>query len=85
MLWYGSEALTTRKQDTERITACEMKFARRRAGYTVWDHKRNEYILDTVDIKPVIDYEGNSKSKGSFISFVLQKVHQNKYTIIFRC
>jgi hypothetical protein len=39
-----------------RVTACEMKFMRRTTGYTKWDHRRNEEILDKIKIKPVIDY-----------------------------
>jgi len=37
VLCYGSEAWTTRKQDTNRITACEMKLMWGTAGYTKWD------------------------------------------------
>ena len=44
-LCYGSEAWTLRKVDENRITASEMKFMRRKAGYTKWDHQRNEGIL----------------------------------------
>jgi hypothetical protein len=43
VLSYGSEAWTIRRTD-ERISA-EMCFLRRTAGYTRWDHKRNEDIL----------------------------------------
>jgi hypothetical protein len=35
--------------------ACEMKFKERTAGYTKWDHKRND-ILKELKIEPVIDY-----------------------------
>jgi hypothetical protein len=45
MLFCGSEAWTIRKSDESRITACEMKFMRRTAGYTKWDLKRNEEVL----------------------------------------
>jgi hypothetical protein len=45
MLCYGSEGWTIRKSDESRITACEMKFMRRTAGYTKWDLKRNEEVL----------------------------------------
>jgi hypothetical protein len=42
VLCYGSEAWTIRKGDSNRLMACEMKFMRRTAGYTKWDHKGNE-------------------------------------------
>jgi hypothetical protein len=45
VLCFGSEAWTIRKNDESRITACEMKFMRRTAGYTKWDLKRNEEVL----------------------------------------
>jgi len=38
------------KQYVNRCTAREMKFMRRTAGYTKWDHKRNEVILDKLKI-----------------------------------
>ena len=39
-----------------RITASEMRFMRHTAGYTKWDHKRNEDILHELHIEPVFDY-----------------------------
>jgi hypothetical protein len=45
VLCYGSEAWTIRKCDESRITACEMKFMCRTAGYTKRDLKRNEEVL----------------------------------------
>jgi hypothetical protein len=50
VLCYGSEAGTVRKSDGSRITACEMKFMSRTAGYTKWDLKRNEEILKEANI-----------------------------------
>jgi hypothetical protein len=40
VLCHGSEAWTIRKGDSSRLTACEMKFTRRTAGYMKWDHKK---------------------------------------------
>jgi hypothetical protein len=33
-----------------------MKFMRKTAGYTKWDHKRNEDILTELKIEPMTDY-----------------------------
>jgi hypothetical protein len=41
VLIYGSEAWTIRKADEKRLQAAEMKFTRKTAGLTLWDHKRN--------------------------------------------
>ncbi|KAJ4451211.1 hypothetical protein ANN_02671 [Periplaneta americana] len=56
MLSYGSEAWTLRKADKCRITAYEMRFMRRTAGYTKWDLKRNCEILKELKTQPVLDY-----------------------------
>ena len=53
---YGSEAWTMRNRDKSRITASEMRFMRRTASYTKWDHKRNEDILLELHIEPVLNY-----------------------------
>jgi hypothetical protein len=45
VLIYGSEAWTIRKADEKRLQAAEMKFMRKTAGFTLWDHKRNEEIF----------------------------------------
>jgi hypothetical protein len=42
---YISEAWTIRNADEKRLRAAEMKFMRKTAGLTLWDHKRNEVIL----------------------------------------
>jgi hypothetical protein len=53
MLCYGGEAWTIRKRDESRITACEMKFMRRTAGYTKGDLKRNEDVLKELKVEHV--------------------------------
>jgi hypothetical protein len=45
VLSYGSEAWTIRIIDKRRIISAGMRFLRRTAGYTRWDHRRNEDIL----------------------------------------
>jgi hypothetical protein len=44
VLSYGSEAWTIRRTDERRLISAEMRFLMRTAGYTRWDHKRNEDI-----------------------------------------
>jgi hypothetical protein len=50
ILSYRSEAWTIRKQDINRITACQMKSMWRTACYTKQDHRRNEGILNKLEI-----------------------------------
>jgi len=50
---YGSEIWTHRKKDKKRLTPVEMKCFRRIAGYTLFDHKRNEEILEELKIESV--------------------------------
>jgi len=52
-----------RKQQINRITDCEMKFIWKTAGYTKWDHKTNEDILDKLKIKSLTDCIQNYQSK----------------------
>jgi len=41
VLLYGSETSIVKASDVRRITAAEMKYMRRTAGYTWSDHKTN--------------------------------------------
>jgi len=41
VLLYGSEIWTTKASEGRRITAAEMKYMRRTAGYTWTDYKTN--------------------------------------------
>lgn len=56
ILAYGCEAWTIRARDASRITAAEMRFMRRTAGYTRWDHKRNDEILQQLKIESIHSY-----------------------------
>jgi hypothetical protein len=47
---------TIQKSDVSRITACEMKFMHRTAGYTKWYLKRNEEVLKELKVEPILDY-----------------------------
>ncbi|KAJ4435991.1 hypothetical protein ANN_18615 [Periplaneta americana] len=56
VLCYGSETWTLRKKDESRITANEMKFIRYTAGYTKWNHKRNEDVMEELQLETVINH-----------------------------
>jgi hypothetical protein len=53
VLLYGSEIWTLRKKDKHLSTSAEIKFFRRRVGYTLLDHKRNEEILEELKVELV--------------------------------
>jgi hypothetical protein len=53
-LCYGSEAWTIRTDERSLILA-EMHFLRT-AGYTHWDHKRNEDILTELQISQITEF-----------------------------
>jgi hypothetical protein len=44
VLLYGSETWTIKARDARRITAAEMKYMRRTAGYIWTDYKTNSQI-----------------------------------------
>lgn len=49
---YGSEIWTLRQKDKKRLTSPEMKFFRT-AGYTLFDHKKTENILEELEVEPL--------------------------------
>jgi hypothetical protein len=49
-LLYSSETWTIKARDATRITAAEMKYMRRKAGYTCRDHKTNTEIANELNI-----------------------------------
>ena len=55
VLLYGSETWTIKASDTRRITAAEMKYMRRTAGYTWTDYKTNAQITKELKITPNLD------------------------------
>ena len=55
VLLYGSETWTVKASDTRRITAAEMKYMRRTAGYTWTDYKTNAQITMELKITPILD------------------------------
>jgi hypothetical protein len=54
-LLYGSETLTLKARDARRITAVEIKYMRKTAGYTWTDHKTNTQITKELKITPILD------------------------------
>jgi hypothetical protein len=42
-----------KKKDTKRWTSFEIKFFRRTVRYTLFDHKRNEEILEELKLESV--------------------------------
>ena len=55
VLLYGSETWTIKARDARRITAAEMKYMRRKAGYTWADYKTNSHTAKELEITPVLD------------------------------
>jgi ABC-type ATPase involved in cell division len=54
-LLYGSGNWTVKTRDATRITAAEMKYIRRTAGYTWTDHKTNTEFAKELNITLVLD------------------------------
>ena len=55
VLLYGSETQTIKARDARRITAAEMKYMRRTAGYTWTDCKTNTQIAKELKITQILD------------------------------
>jgi hypothetical protein len=55
VLLYGSETWTVKARDSRRITAAEMKYMRRTAGYTWTDYKTNIQITKELKIILILD------------------------------
>jgi len=51
----GSETWAIKASDARRITAAEMKYIRRTAGYTWPDYKTNAQIAKELKITPILD------------------------------
>jgi len=55
VLLYGSETGTVKGSDGRRITAAEMKYMGRTAGYTGTDYTTNAQIAKVLKITPILD------------------------------
>ena len=56
VLLHGSETWTIKASDARRITATEMKYMRRTAGYTWTDYKTNAQIARELKITPISNF-----------------------------
>jgi hypothetical protein len=81
-LCYGSKAWTIRKEDSNGIIACEMKFIQRTAGFTKWDHRRTEEILNKLKIKSMTVYIQNYQKWRNMWPEWIQGESQNKFHVI---
>jgi len=55
VLLYGSETWTIKARDARRITAAEIKYMRRTAGYIWTDYKTNVQIAKELKITQILD------------------------------
>jgi len=55
VLLYGNENWTVKGRDARRITAAEMKYMKRIAGYTWTDYKTNVQIAKELKITQILD------------------------------
>ena len=55
VLLYGSKTWTIKARDARRITAAEMKYMRRTAGYIWTDYKANAQVAKELKITPILD------------------------------
>ena len=75
---YGSENLTLTALQRQRIDVAETKLLRPLAGYTVYDHKTNDYIRRELRITGIIDKI--DEYKRNWLSH-LQRMSQNRITL----
>ena len=68
VLLYGSETWTVKASDARRITAAEMKYMRRTAGYTWTDYKTNAQIAK--ELKMTLIWDKLLEYKRSWIQHV---------------
>jgi hypothetical protein len=54
VLLYGSETWTIKARDTRRITAADMNYMRRTAGYTWTEYKTDTQITKEKKITPIM-------------------------------
>jgi len=72
---YGSENWTLTDLQRRRIEAAEMKLLRPLAGYTLYDHKTNDYVRRELQITGILDKIDEYRRKW-FLH--LQRMQQNR-------
>jgi hypothetical protein len=56
VLLYGSETWTIKARNARRITAAEIKYMRRTAGYNTWiDYETNTRITKELKVTPILE------------------------------
>jgi len=70
-LLYGSETWTIKASDARRITAADMKYVRRTAGYTWTDYETNAQIAKELKITLILDKLLEYGDRGSTVVKVL--------------
>jgi hypothetical protein len=60
----GSEIWTIKARDARRITATEMKYMRKTAGYTWTDYRTNSQIAKELKITPIWTNYWNTRGTG---------------------
>jgi len=72
---YGSENWTLKTLQRRRIEAAEMKLLRPLVGYTLYDHKTNDYIRPELRTTGILDKTDENRRK--WLSH-LQRIPQNR-------
>jgi hypothetical protein len=65
------------------LTSVEMKYFRRTEGHTLYDHKRNEYILEEMKVGPVD--EKTSRYKSHWLRYVTGLNNNRMPKIMLNC
>ena len=81
VLCYGSKTWTMHNRDKSRIIASEIRFMHHTAGYTKWDHKRNEDILHELHREPVLDYVHQLATRSGFARVVEHIMGTNMFCL----
>jgi hypothetical protein len=77
ILLYGNEIWTLRKKDKGRLTSIEMNFSEEQPGTPFFGHKRNEEILEKLEVEPVDDKFIGHKSKRLHVTRMNNRMPKN--------
>ena len=64
ILLYGGEIWALKEKNKKRLASIETKFFGRRTGFTLFEHKMNEAILEELKAEPADAKLRRHKSKG---------------------